>query len=442
MNSITRTSSAPDARRSARAGARTSTAAGPRSRAPRAGCGSNVTTHERQARGARRVDDGAVAAVDAVERADRDRPLGRRKLVRVPGDAVTAARSRAAPARRRAGPTATSRPSWTSRTGPVPGPLDRPAASQRADVLGVRRARASGRNGSASTRREHGLLVGIVDARTARRAVRRNVTQCPPSASAIALTYVPLPTCSSSSMSGPVSTQRGRLVHRAATGRASRPRCRAGAAGRRARRRSSPPTPPGRAARPRRETARAPHRGRRARRSPRRTSPSASPVVVRTAEPDLGHVALVEPDEVPGESGRPPEQHEQQPARRGVERTRVPGLDAIPAAERARRSRRTTARPACRPARGRPRSGRVTPSPACGDVLPADELDDLVDRLARSRTRPPACGRRRRSSGRSPTRPDPRPVERRLTRRVGPFCVGGSRIRATMSAPRPHGDGR
>ncbi len=57
------------------------------------------------------------------------------------------------------------------------------------------------------------------------------------------------------------------------------------------------------------------------------TSPSASPVLVRDAELDLGHVALVEPDEVAGEPGRRAEQDEQEPARERIERARVAGLE-------------------------------------------------------------------------------------------------------------------
>ena len=109
-------------------------------------------------------------------------------------------------------------------------------------------------------------------------------------------------------------------------------------------------------------TAKAVERARRARRrsaarASRRTSPSGSPVVVRAVRSISVDVALVELHEPILEARRATGEKDEKPGRERVERARMAGLRAGAPRARARRSRTTTAPPACR--RGSPPSARA-----------------------------------------------------------------------------------
>ena len=199
----------------------------------------------------------------------------------------------------------------------------------------------------------------------------------------------------------------------------------------RAHRRSSPPRRPGSAARSRRGAPRA----RRSSSSATGGSCCSSDLALgvarrrRAREVDVRQVALVEADEALREPRRRAEQDEQEPGRERVERPGVPGARA-----RRRRSSRTSANddgPAglstrTRPAGSRPAAAwsREARSPCGRRRTPTDELDDLVHRLGRSRSRPPAGGRRPPSFRAIADTSTSSLAARRLTLRGGPASRG------------------
>ena len=270
-----------------------------------------------------RVDDGAVPAVDAVEAADRDRARPRARAPRVHA---------------------------------------RPSREPRERVLG----------------RDDPLRIGLVDGERADLRAPQRSTQWPPSASAIARTYVPDETSRSSRATPSAYSVELELVdvHRAE--RASRRRRRGGAACTRARRRSSPPTRPGSAARPRRAARRALPRARHARaaRAPRRARPRdrrSTCARVRSISVD---VALRQARRTAAAASSPRPSRSEQEARSRTGRASLRGPCA-------RRSRRRTA------------------ATIANDVGPAG---------LSTRTIPLGCERAAAASDRSqPTRPAPRP---------------------------------